>query len=205
MPTVIGMPVVGMRSGTEESARDAPAEPEPAAARATAAEPAAARATAAEPASAPRWLSASQGRDWRTFLYGSQRLFDALDRDLLRDFGIPLAYYDIFVRLSEAPGRSMRMSDLATATRSSRSRLSHAVARLEESGWVRRVDCETDRRGQLAEMTPAGMALLEQAAPVHLESVRRYLIDPLSAQQLERLGEISRVVYNSIPGGEPLP
>ena len=155
-------------------------------------------------AGATRWLTPAEGRAWRTFLYGTQRLFDALDRDLLRDFGIPLAYYDIFVRLSEAPERSMRMSDLATATRSSRSRLSHAVARLEESGWVRRVDCETDRRGQLAQMTDAGMSLLERAAPVHVESVRRYLVDPLSADQLQRLGEISRVIYDSIPGGEPL-
>lgn len=151
----------------------------------------------------PRWLTAEEGRSWRVFLYATQRLFEALDRDLLRDHGIPLAYYEIFVRLSEAPGRSMRMSELADATRSSRSRLSHAVARLEESGWVRRVDCQTDRRGQLAQMTPAGLDLLERAAPSHVESVRQYLVDPLSAEQFERLGEISRVVYDSIPGAQP--
>lgn len=162
---------------------------------------AAVRSVAAPPY--PRWLTAEEGRHWRVFLYATQRLFEAMDRDLLRDHGIPLAYYDIFVRLSEAPGRSMRMSELADATRSSRSRLSHAVSRLEESGWVRRVDCETDRRGQLAQMTAAGMELLERAAPSHLESVRRYLVDPLTAEQFERLGEISRVVYDSIPGADP--
>ena len=152
---------------------------------------------------APRWLSAAQGRDWRVFLYATQRLLDALDRDLLREHGIPLAYYDIFVRLSEAPGRSMRMSELASATRSSRSRLSHAVARLEESGWVERVDCDTDRRGQNAVLTDAGMQLLVRAAPSHVESVRRYLIDALSTEQLERLGETSRIIYDSVPGAAP--
>lgn len=147
----------------------------------------------------PRWLTDDQQRDWRAFYYASVRLQEALDRDLLHQFGLPLGYYDIFVRLSEAPERSMRMSELASATRSSRSRLSHAVARLEEAGWVERANCETDRRGQIAHLTEAGLELLIQAAPSHVESVRSYLIDPLTAEQLRQLGEIGRIVYDSIP------
>ena len=147
----------------------------------------------------PRWLTDDQQRNWRAFYYAAVRLQEALDRDLLRRFGIPHGYYDIFVRLSEAPDRSMRMSELAAATRSSRSRLSHAVARLEEAGWVARESCETDRRGQVAHLTDAGFELLIRAAPAHVESVRTYLIDPLSDEQLGQLGEIGRIVFDNIP------
>ena len=147
----------------------------------------------------PRWLTDDQQRDWRSFYYAIVRLQEALDRDLLHGFGFPHGYYEIFVRLSEAPDRSMRMSELATATRSSRSRLSHAVARLEEAGWVERESCETDRRGQIAHLTEAGLALLTRAAPSHVESVRAYLVDPLTDDQLRLLGDIGRIVYDSIP------
>jgi DNA-binding MarR family transcriptional regulator len=156
-------------------------------------------APAAPEPSEPRWLTDDQQQDWRSFYYAIVRLQEALDRDLLQGFGFPHGYYEIFVRLSEAPGRAMRMSELASTTRSSRSRLSHAVARLEESGWVERKSCETDRRGQIAHLTDAGLALLKRAAPAHLESVRNYLVDPLTDAQLRQLGEIGRIVYNSIP------
>jgi DNA-binding MarR family transcriptional regulator len=150
-----------------------------------------------------RWLTADQQRDWRSFYYSTLRLLEAMDRDLMQEFGIPLGYYEVFVRLSEAPDRSMRMSELATATRSSRSRLSHAVARLEEKGWVERVDCATDRRGQVAHLTDAGMDLLARAAPSHVRSVRNLLVDALTAQQMSELGEIGRTIYLNVTG-EPL-
>ena len=89
------------------------------------------------------------------------------------------------MRLSEAPGRALRMSQLAEASTSSKSRLSHAVARLEERGWIRRTDCPTDRRGQVAQLTDEGFAALAAAAPGHVEQVRRALIDvhhPRAAQ-----------------------
>ncbi len=84
----------------------------------------------------------------------------------------------------------MRMSELADATRSSRSRLSHAVARFEERGWIRRQDCETDRRGQLATLTDAGFAALQQAAPGHVAAVRNHVVDRLSREQIGQLAEI---------------
>ena len=73
---------------------------------------------------------------------------------------MPHAYYEILVRLSETEGHNMRMSELAVQTRSSRSRLSHAIDRLQERGWVERADCPTDRRGQLAHLTEKGFAVL---------------------------------------------
>src|SRR5262245_58383087 len=97
-----------------------------------------------------RWLSADEQRVWRAYLTATQLLSAQLDRELQHDSGIPHTYYEILVRLSEAPGRVLRMSELAQASESSRSRLSHAVARLEEAGWVRRQTCPTDRRGSFA-------------------------------------------------------
>ncbi len=148
----------------------------------------------------PRWLDENEQRSWRAFLYGTQRFFEEMDRDLLQEFGVPHGYYEIFVRLSEAPEHSMRMSDLAEVTRSSRSRLSHAVARLEELGYVERQDCPTDRRGQVARLTDAGVELLERAAPHHVEWVRTHLLDPLTPDQVEVLGQIGRAVYRTFEG-----
>ena len=142
----------------------------------------------------PRWLDVKQQRAWRAFLAATRLLQAQLDRELQRDSGIPHAYYDILVRLSETPGRRLRMSDLADASDSSRSRLSHAVARMEEAGWVVRESCPTDRRGSFARLTDEGFAALERAAPAHVESVRRHLIDRLTPQQLDQLREISEAV-----------
>ncbi len=146
----------------------------------------------------PRWLSAEEQRVWRGYLTATRLLASQLDRELQRDSGIPHTYYEILVRLSEAPDRVMRMSDLAEASDSSRSRLSHAVARLEEAGWVRRTTCPTDRRGSFAVLTDAGFDVLVAAAPGHVEGVRQHLFDPLTPEQVATLGEICRLIIGSI-------
>ncbi|WP_408664903.1 MarR family winged helix-turn-helix transcriptional regulator [Jatrophihabitans sp.] len=145
----------------------------------------------------PRWLSAEEQAAWRPFVDGVRALMDVLDRQLQADSNLPHSYFEVLIPLSEAEHRTLRMSELAQATRSSRSRLSHAVARLEERGWVRRLDCPTDRRGQLAQLTDAGFAVVEAAAPGHVAAVRRYLIDRLSPEQLKALGEIGQVLLAS--------
>jgi DNA-binding MarR family transcriptional regulator len=144
--------------------------------------------------SEPRWLSDAEQGTWRAFLELTRRLDSQLDRDLQRDAGMPLAYYVILSMLSEAPGRTLRMSQLAQLTWSSRSRLSHAADRLEEKGWVRRDTCAADRRGAWATLTDDGLTVLEAAAPSHVESVRRLLFDQLTPAQVGALGEISRIV-----------
>ena len=146
-----------------------------------------------------RWLDEDEQRSWRAFLDATVLLFDNLDRQLQQDFGIPHTYYEILVRLSEAPCRALRMSELAAASRSSRSRLSHAVARLEERGWVSREDCPTDKRGQVARLTDAGFAALQAAAPAHVDAVRRFLVDKLTPEQMAALGEISRIIAADLP------
>ncbi|HEY0700749.1 MAG TPA: MarR family transcriptional regulator, partial [Micromonospora sp.] len=107
------------------------------------------------------------------------------------------------VRLSETPGRRLRMTELAEVTGSSRSRLSHAVARLEESGWVRREECPSDRRGQVAVLTDAGYAALAAAAPGHVEGVRRHLFDPLSPAQVDQLRRISEALVDHLGPDRP--
>jgi DNA-binding MarR family transcriptional regulator len=141
-----------------------------------------------------RWLSAEEQSAWRTFLAATETLFSAVEAQLQRESGIPLGYYEILVNLSEAQDHSLRMSQLAEASTSSKSRLSHAVARLEERGWVERMNCPTDRRGQIACLTDAGLAALDAAAPAHVEQVRRSLFDRLTAEQVEQLATISAAI-----------
>ncbi|HEX5811777.1 MAG TPA: MarR family transcriptional regulator [Pseudonocardia sp.] len=138
-----------------------------------------------------RWLDEDEQQTWRAFLTAQRLLFDRLERQLQRDAGLPHAYYEILVRLSEAPDRTLRMSQLADSSLSSRSRLSHAVARLEAAGWVRRRACAEDRRGAFAELTPEGLAKLEEAAPGHVDAVRADLFDALDRDQQRVLREIS--------------
>ncbi len=147
---------------------------------------------------ATRWLDEQEQQAWRAFLGATQLLFDELDRELQRDAGMPHAYYEILVSLSEAPTRAMRMSDLAELTRSSRSRLSHAVARLEALGWVARQSCATDARGQIARLTDAGFAALEAAAHGHVEAVRTHLFDRLTPEQVAQLRAISEAVLQPL-------
>lgn len=152
-----------------------------------------------------RWLDADEQRTWRAFLTVQRLLFDRLERQLQHDSGLPHAYYEILVRLSEAPDRTLRMSQLADSSLSSRSRLSHAVARLEAAGWVRRRSCAEDRRGSFAELTDAGLAKLEEAAPGHVEAVRADLIDALTPAQQRALREISETVVAHLSEGPTWP
>ena len=149
-------------------------------------------------ATSTHWLSEHEQRCWRSFLTACQSLFGSIDAQLQRDSGLPHGYYEILVHLSEAPGRELRMTQLAKASTYSKSRLSHAVARLSERGWVDRRDCPTDRRGQIARLTDDGFAALAAAAPGHAEHVRRSLIDALTPEQLAHLAEISTAILVAV-------
>ena len=156
------------------------------------------REPGARPDGEPRWLDAEEQKAWWAWLYSSLLLQDRLDRELTRETGISHAYYEILVQLSEAPGRMLRMSELADRSLSSRSRLSHAVSRLEERGWVRRQVCPSDGRGQLAVLTDEGFAALEGAAPVHVEGVRAHLFDQLSPQQVAAMRDIGETLLRHL-------
>ncbi|MBA2337055.1 MAG: MarR family transcriptional regulator [Acidimicrobiia bacterium] len=149
-----------------------------------------------------RWLDPVEDRAWRSFLEVSGRLERVLDRQLQRESGLPHTYYMVLAMLSEAPERRLRMSDLADITTSSPSRISHAVARLEELGWVERLRCPSDRRGWLASLTDEGFAVLERAAPGHVETVRRVFFDPLDHAQVEALAGICADMLQALDAEE---
>lgn len=140
------------------------------------------------------WLSADQQQVWRAYLALNAYLNDRIERDLQREAAMPHTYYLILAMLSEAPDRSLRMNQLAAAVRSSQSRLSHAVSRLEESGWVDREPVPGDGRGQIARLTEKGYQRLVEVAPSHARTVRATLFDPLSPLQLEAFADICRTV-----------
>ena len=137
-----------------------------------------------------RWLDPSEQAAWRAHLDGTRMLFQALDRQLAADADLSMTDYELLVRLSEAPDGTLRMRDLADAVLSTRSGMTRAVTRAERAGWVRRVECEDDRRGMNAELTAAGRAKLAASAPAHVESVRENLLDLLTADELQQLGAI---------------
>ncbi|HEY5881876.1 MAG TPA: MarR family transcriptional regulator [Nakamurella sp.] len=144
------------------------------------------------------WLSDEQQRVWRSFLRMSGQLNECIERDMQQTGGMPHAYYLILAMLSESPGRSLRMNQLAEVVRSSQSRLSHAVARLEESGWVRRIPAPGDRRGQVAELTDAGYERLLELAPGHAGVVKTTMFDPLSPEQLAAFGDICATIISAM-------
>jgi DNA-binding MarR family transcriptional regulator len=150
------------------------------------------------PVPPPRWLTGDEQAAWRSFLSAVALLNGAVEAQLQRDNGLSHADYEILVRLSEAPNHALRMSDLADRTLFSRSRLSHAVGRLERAGLVRREPYPGDRRGLCAVLTEQGLGALEVAAPGHVETVRRALFDALTQDQIEQLRAIAQAVVAAV-------
>lgn len=136
-----------------------------------------------------RWLSPQEQCAWRSFITGSRRLYEQLDAEL-KAHGLNHDDYGVLVALSESPDDRMRMSELADLSVESRSRLSHHIGRLEARGLVERQSCPEDRRGSFAVLTPEGRATIERIAPVHVEGVRRHLLDHLSPAELAVLGDV---------------
>jgi DNA-binding MarR family transcriptional regulator len=139
--------------------------------------------------SAPRWLNPREMKAWRSYIIASRRLLDALDADL-EGHDLTMADYEVMAQLSDAPGRRMRMSELAELAMLSKSRLSHRMKVMEKAGWVRREECVEDRRGYWAVMTDKGWKAIVAAAPSHVNSVRTRFIDQLSAKEQEALAGI---------------
>jgi len=138
---------------------------------------------------APRWLSPDQQQVWRSWIATVRLLDEALDRQMRHDSDLPLADYVLLMSLSEAPDRQMRMSELAELTVYSRSRLSHAIDRLEGLGWVERAQCPDDGRGTLARLTDAGFEVLAAAAPGHATAVHDLVFAPLGPTGTAALGD----------------
>ncbi|MFD7627910.1 MarR family winged helix-turn-helix transcriptional regulator [Streptomyces sp. NPDC059851] len=141
-----------------------------------------------------RWLDDREMRAWRAFLAASALVNRHLDQQLKDDSGLSHPQYEILVRLSAAPDRELRMTELANGLINSKSGLTYQVTQLEKAGLVRRRSCPSDVRGVFAVLTEAGLARLEEAAPGHVTAVREALIDVLTPEQLDAiaagLGEV---------------
>ena len=137
-----------------------------------------------------RWLDDAQQHSWRALMMGMTLLMERLDDDLRREFGMSLTEYEVMVRLSERPGRAMRMAQLADAMAHSRSRVTHTVARMEAAGYITRGTTPEDGRGVVATMTDTGYDLLVRAAPCHVESVRRNLVDLVADADFAAVGRV---------------
>jgi DNA-binding MarR family transcriptional regulator len=146
----------------------------------------------------PRWLDAEESQAWRALAKTLVRLPAALDMQLRRDAGISHFEYQVLALLSEVPGRTLRMSALAAQAEGSLPRLSQVVARLEQRGWVCRTPDPADGRYTLATLTDEGEAKVAQAAPGHVQEVRRLVFDPLTKSQSRQLREISRRIIRAI-------
>ncbi|MGW7049319.1 MarR family winged helix-turn-helix transcriptional regulator [Streptomyces avermitilis] len=149
-----------------------------------------------------RWLTPEEQRAWRAYLAASSLLEDAIDRQLQQEAGLPHLYYSILANLSEAPDRRLRMTDLAEKLKITRSRLTYAVTRLEKDGSVCREGCPSDRRGSIAALTDAGMAVLERTAPGHVATVAASVFDHLAPEQVEQLETICAAIARTIQGDE---
>lgn len=136
-----------------------------------------------------RWLDDEEMRAWRGMVEVMAAVQAATEADLVASHGLTQGDYGVLVSLSEAPDRAMRMCDLAARMHLSPSGLTRRLDGLVKLGLVSRVPAADDRRVMLAELTPQGMTALEEAAPDHVESVRRHFIDHLTRAQVRQLGD----------------
>jgi DNA-binding MarR family transcriptional regulator len=133
---------------------------------------------------------ADQLAAWRLFLRAQAHLSRVLEAELLAEHGLPLASYDVLVQLAEAPGRRLRMTELADRVLLSRSGLTRLVDRLEKDGLVERQACPGDARGTHAVLTEAGLTRLRSASPTHLRGISEHVTEVLSPDELDQLGRL---------------
>lgn len=144
------------------------------------------------------WLDPEQRNAWVAMLRASVLLLERLDQDLQQAHGLSLGDYEILAQLAAAPDGALRMSELADRALASRSRVTHAVNRLEARQLVKRQPCESDRRGTFAVLTPEGRRRLEEAAPTHVAGVRRHLVDHGGRAELAQLSQFLARVNASL-------
>ena len=145
-----------------------------------------------------RWLDEHEARAWRQFLVMSSRVRRSLGAELQRDTGLSEGDYGVLVALSEAENDRLRPSEIGALIQWEKSRLSHHLTRMEQRGLVRRLPCKTDNRGALVAMTATGRRALEQAAPQHVDHVRRVFFDALTPEQVVALADISEAVLGQL-------
>ena len=137
------------------------------------------------------WLTTEEQQAWRGLINLTAQLQSVLGRQLQDEHGISLPDYEVLGRLHDAPGHRLRARDLGASLAWEQSRLSHQLARMQRRGLVARQECKTDRRGATFRLTPDGRAAIAQAAPSHVEAVRRLVFDSLSPEQVTQLADLT--------------
>lgn len=150
------------------------------------------------------WLDRRQMAAWVRFVAVLELLPGVLDSQLRRDSGMTHFEYFVMAVLSEASGGTLRMAELAAATNATLSRLSHVVQRLEDRGFVERVPCPENGRATNARLTADGRAKMRAAAPGHVATVRRHVVDALTPEQAEQLAAISEAILERIDPSGPM-
>ncbi len=145
-----------------------------------------------------RWLTDAEARAWRGYRRMRVLLDLRLSRDLANDSGLSDADYDVLSNLSETADHRMRLTDLAAHLHWSKSRLSHHLTRMGHRGLIERTGFPGDARGAVVVLTAQGWATIRAAAPPHVESVRRNLIDLLSPEQIRMLGDLCATVVRHL-------
>lgn len=146
-----------------------------------------------------RWLDDEEQQAWRAILRASHLLRLQME-EALDEHAVSMGEYELLSMVSEAPGARMRMSALAELVVQSRSRVSHTATRLEQRGWVRRDRSTDDGRGVVLVLTDEGRRMITELAPVHVESVRRALLDHLTREELLAYGELMARIVRATRG-----
>lgn len=126
-------------------------------------------------------------RAWQALLHAHHQVIRTLDRELRDEHGLPLAAYDVLLRLARAPGRALRMTDLAEKVMLSPSGLTRLVDRLVAKGLVQRRTDPEDARVALACLKETGLRQLKKAARTHLRGIREHFTGRLSEMQLRNV------------------
>jgi DNA-binding MarR family transcriptional regulator len=141
---------------------------------------------------------------WRDFLIAHARISRLLDEDLRAEHDLSLAEYDALLQLAEAPGRRLRMHQLADRVLLSRSGVTRLIDRLVADGSVERDSCQTDARGAEAVLTSAGLGRLRNAAGTHLRGIGEHFLDSIEPADLSAVGRAMRDVLTGLETEIPL-
>jgi DNA-binding MarR family transcriptional regulator len=150
-----------------------------------------------------QWLDEGERAAWLRLVAVVELLPGVLDSQLRAEAGLTHFEYFVLAMLSETPERTLRMTALAQRTNATLPRLSHVVRRLEGRGLVERFPCPEDGRATNARLTDAGWDAVVAAAPGHVDTVRRHVLDPLTVEQLEQLRDIGDALLTRLdPEGQ---
>jgi DNA-binding MarR family transcriptional regulator len=132
-------------------------------------------------------LNETEMRAWQALLHAYHQVIRKLDGELRAEHGLPLAAYDVLLRLARSPEPALRMTELAEKVLLSPSGLTRLVDRLVARGLVERLTDPDDARVTLAALTDEGRRELRKAARTHLGGIREHFTGLLSESQLRNV------------------